>query len=145
MRAVDIEFALPGPVKKKTEILALGHSDTVWPIGTLAQMPFREAEGRLWGPGVLDMKSGIAFFIFAARTLRELDIPVRSRAEVAALLQDGIISPAPDGSLHARAPLTRSTILLAITRALAKLGKPALEFTQCFLVGHLRRAWLCAR
>jgi glutamate carboxypeptidase len=76
------EFALPGPAKKKGEVLALGHSDTVWPLGTLAQMPFREAEGRLWGPGVLDMKSGIAFFIFAARALRELDIPVRSRVKL---------------------------------------------------------------
>ncbi len=38
------------------QILALGHSDTVWPMGTLRTMPFREADGRLWGPGVLDMK-----------------------------------------------------------------------------------------
>jgi glutamate carboxypeptidase len=76
------EFALPGPVKKKGEILALGHSDTVWPMGTLAEMPFREANGRLWGPGVLDMKSGIAFFIFAMRALRERDIPVRSAVKL---------------------------------------------------------------
>jgi glutamate carboxypeptidase len=76
------EFALPGPSKKKGEILALGHSDTVWPMGTLAQMPFREAGGRLWGPGVLDMKSGIAFFLFAVRALRELDIPVPSRVKL---------------------------------------------------------------
>jgi glutamate carboxypeptidase len=76
------EFALPGPARKKTEVLALGHSDTVWPMGTLAQMPFREAQGRLWGPGALDMKSGIAFFIFAVRALRELDIPVRSRVKM---------------------------------------------------------------
>ena len=76
------EFALPGPSKKKGEILALGHSDTVWPMGTLAQMPFREADGRLWGPGVLDMKSGIAFFLFAVRALRELDIPVPSRVKL---------------------------------------------------------------
>ena len=38
-----------------------------------------EAEGRLWGPGVLDMKSGIVFFLFAMRALRELDIPVRAQ------------------------------------------------------------------
>src|SRR6266849_3687902 len=76
------EFALPGPAKKKSEILALGHSDTVWPMGTLAPMPFREADGRLWGPGVLDMKSGIAFFIFAIRALRELDIPVRGTVKM---------------------------------------------------------------
>jgi glutamate carboxypeptidase len=76
------EFALPGRSKKKGDILALGHSDTVWPMGTLTQMPFREADGRLWGPGVLDMKSGIAFFLFAVRALRELDVPVRSRVKL---------------------------------------------------------------
>jgi glutamate carboxypeptidase len=76
------EFSLPGPTKKKGEILALGHSDTVWSMGMLAQMPFHEAEGRLWGPGVFDMKSGLAFFLFAMRTLRELDIPVRSRVKM---------------------------------------------------------------
>ena len=57
-------------------ILALGHIDTVWPAGTLRQMPFRQRDGRLWGPGVLDMKSGIAFFIHALRALRALEIPV---------------------------------------------------------------------
>lgn len=72
------EMQLPGR-RKNGSILALGHSDTVWPIGTLRGMPFREASGRLWGPGVLDMKSGIAFFLFAARALRELEIPVGSR------------------------------------------------------------------
>ena len=72
------EFNLPGR-RKEGQILALGHSDTVWAMGTLANMPFRQVKGRLWGPGVLDMKSGIAFFIFAMKVLRELDIPVRSK------------------------------------------------------------------
>lgn len=72
------EMGLPGR-KKTGQLLALGHSDTVWPMGTLRSMPFRESEGRLWGPGVLDMKSGIAFFISAVQALRDLDIPVSSR------------------------------------------------------------------
>ena len=72
------EMSLPGR-KKSGQVLALGHSDTVWPLGTLRSMPFREAEGRLWGPGVLDMKAGIAFFVFAARALRELEIAVPSK------------------------------------------------------------------
>ena len=72
------EMALPGR-KKTGQVLALGHLDTVWPIGTLRQMPFREQDGRLWGPGVLDMKSGIAFFLAAVRALRELDLPVTRR------------------------------------------------------------------
>jgi glutamate carboxypeptidase len=74
-RHVVCEFNLPGK-KKQGQVLALGHSDTVWPLGTLASMPFREKEGRLWGPGVLDMKAGIAFFLYAMRILRDLDVPV---------------------------------------------------------------------
>jgi glutamate carboxypeptidase len=74
-RHVVYEFDLFGK-KKQGQILALGHSDTVWPLGTLASMPFRRKDGRLWGPGVLDMKAGIAFFIFAMRILRDLEMPV---------------------------------------------------------------------
>ncbi|MBL8231267.1 MAG: M20 family metallopeptidase [Bryobacterales bacterium] len=77
-RHMQIEFALPGK-KKSGQILALGHSDTVWPLGTLKSMPFRQADGRLWGPGVLDMKAGVAFFLYAMRALRDLEIPVKRK------------------------------------------------------------------
>ena len=70
-----VEFTLPG-TKKEGQLLALGHSDTVWTLGTLRTMPFLEKKGRLWGPGVLDMKAGLAFFIFAVRALRVVDEPV---------------------------------------------------------------------
>jgi glutamate carboxypeptidase len=40
--------------------LLLGHLDTVWPAGTLAEMPWRLEAGRAAGPGVFDMKAGIA-------------------------------------------------------------------------------------
>ncbi|MBI3209291.1 MAG: M20 family metallopeptidase [Candidatus Solibacter usitatus] len=74
---LQMEFVLAG--KKKGQILALGHSDTVWTMGALKTMPFRQEKGRLWGPGVLDMKSGVAFFIFAMRALRDLEIPVHRK------------------------------------------------------------------
>ena len=83
---LQLEAELPGG-KRKGQILALGHSDTVYPLGTLASMPFQEKQGRLWGPGVLDMKGGIAFFIFAIRAIRELDLPV-SRKVVLQLNSD---------------------------------------------------------
>jgi len=75
---LECEFDLPG-CAKDGQILCLGHSDTVWPVGTLKQMPVREADGRLWGPGVLDMKAGVAFLIYAVRALREFGAPVRRR------------------------------------------------------------------
>jgi glutamate carboxypeptidase len=55
---------------KGKPVLLLGHIDTVYPMGTLATMPCRVADGRLWGPGVLDMKSGIALILHAIEGLR---------------------------------------------------------------------------
>jgi glutamate carboxypeptidase len=51
-------------------VLLLGHLDTVYPMGTLSTMPCRVADGRLWGPGTLDMKSGIALVLHALEGLR---------------------------------------------------------------------------
>lgn len=73
-----VEFQLPGR-RKTGQVLALGHTDTVYPLGILKTMPFRVEGGRLWGPGVLDMKGGVAFFIHAMRALRELDAPVGAK------------------------------------------------------------------
>ncbi|MCC6538629.1 MAG: M20 family metallopeptidase [Bryobacterales bacterium] len=95
---LQCEFKLPAPKKRTAgQILGLGHSDTVWPMGTLARMPWREADGRLWGPGVLDMKAGLVFFVYAMRALRDLDIPVARKV----MLQ--IVSDEEVGSRTSRA------------------------------------------
>jgi glutamate carboxypeptidase len=52
-------------------LLVLCHMDTVHEMGTLAHFPVREADGRLHGPGVEDMKGGIVVFLEAVRWLRE--------------------------------------------------------------------------
>ncbi|HTC95433.1 MAG TPA: M20 family metallopeptidase [Terriglobales bacterium] len=52
-------------------ILLLGHMDTVWELGALKSMPCRVSDGRVWGPGVLDMKAGIVQIVFALRALRD--------------------------------------------------------------------------
>ena len=53
-------------------LMLLGHFDTVWALGTLAKMPFRIADGRAYGPGIFDMKSGIVMLLYAMSALREL-------------------------------------------------------------------------
>jgi glutamate carboxypeptidase len=55
-------------------VLLLGHLDTVWPLGTLKTMPWREKAGRIFGPGVLDMKAGVMMALTAVRALRELGV-----------------------------------------------------------------------
>lgn len=54
--------------------LLIGHSDTVWSHGTLDRMPARIDEGRLRGPGVFDMKAGLALIVFALETLDALGL-----------------------------------------------------------------------
>jgi glutamate carboxypeptidase len=114
------EMQLPGR-RKRGQVLALGHSDTVWPMGTLRTMPFRQAGGRLWGPGVLDMKSGIAFFLFAVRALREMEIPVAPKV----LLQ---LNPDEEVGSQASRPLTeknaaRSQAVLVLEPGTGLTGK----------------------
>jgi len=52
------------------QILILGHLDTVYPLGTLAKMPFRVSGGRAWGPGTFDMKAGLVMALFAVDALK---------------------------------------------------------------------------
>jgi glutamate carboxypeptidase len=52
-------------------MLLLGHYDTVYPLGTLASMPCRVVDNQLTGPGVLDMKSGIALMLHSLAALQE--------------------------------------------------------------------------
>ena len=54
--------------------LVLGHMDTVWPLGTLAQMPVRRQGDRLYGPGTYDMKAGLVQLVFALRALRASEL-----------------------------------------------------------------------
>jgi len=61
---------------KRKPILLLGHLDTVWPLGTLRQMPWREGGGRIYGPGVLDMKAGVVMALTAVRVLLEAGVRV---------------------------------------------------------------------
>jgi glutamate carboxypeptidase len=72
-RAIDfgnhLQVDFPGETQQKP-VLLLGHYDTVYPLGTLASMPCRLGNGRLYGPGVLDMKSGIALILHAIRGLQ---------------------------------------------------------------------------
>lgn len=57
--------------------LLLCHYDTVWPVGTLADMPLKREDGRLYGPGVLDMKAGIAAAICAPQAVAAAGLQLR--------------------------------------------------------------------
>ncbi len=73
---IDFSAVRPRPAAKRyppctraPRILLLGHTDTVFPIGTLQAMPWRQSGPRLYGPGAFDMKGGIVQALFALRAL----------------------------------------------------------------------------
>jgi glutamate carboxypeptidase len=112
-RHLRCEFSLPGaPPPDQGQILCLGHSDTVWPLGTLSSMPFLEKDGRLWGPGVLDMKSGIAFLISAIQTLKELDHPVGRRVMLQVNSDEEVGSDSSRPLTEAAAKLSAAVLVL---------------------------------
>ena len=62
-----------------TQVLLLGHFDTVWPVGQLKRMPLQRKGHRLFGPGTFDMKGGIAIGMLAARAMLEVGMPQAAR------------------------------------------------------------------
>ena len=70
----SLQIDFPGPSGLASTplkpVLLLGHFDTVYPLGTLAKMPCKLSNGRLLGPGVLDMKSGVALMLYAIDALQ---------------------------------------------------------------------------
>jgi glutamate carboxypeptidase len=66
-----------GDGKPSGQIMVLGHLDTVYPLGTLAKMPFRVSGGRAWGPGTFDMKAGLMLALFAVDALKAAGIGPR--------------------------------------------------------------------
>jgi len=66
-------FARPAKRPRRTPSqLILGHYDTVWPVGTLDERPFRIDGNVIHGPGSFDMKGGLAQLIVALRAIRDL-------------------------------------------------------------------------
>jgi glutamate carboxypeptidase len=62
-----------------SQLLVLGHYDTVYASGTLTKMPFRLAAGKAYGPGTFDMKAGIVQALFAHSALHKLNLSPNKR------------------------------------------------------------------
>jgi glutamate carboxypeptidase len=58
-------------IGKGPKVLLIGHLDTVWEVGTLERMPFKNQGELAFGPGIFDMKGGIVIAYFALQLLRE--------------------------------------------------------------------------
>lgn len=103
-----------GPRRKKPggQILVLGHLDTVYPLGTLARMPFRVARGRAFGPGTFDMKSGLVIALFAVDALRRARVRMSRRMVFLFTADEEIGSPTSRKWIEAEAGRSRAVLVL---------------------------------
>lgn len=105
--ALQVDFAGP---RGAPRVLLLGHTDTVYPLGTLQTMPWRERGGRLCGPGAFDMKGGIVQALFALRAMLERG-PLRATVTLLLAPDEEIGSPA-SRPLTERLALKSSAVLV---------------------------------
>jgi glutamate carboxypeptidase len=100
----------PGGPEKP--ILLMAHMDTVWPLGTLAERPPYEADGKFYGPGAYDMKSGIAIALAALGGLRRLGLPLPGPAILLCTADEEIGSHASRSIIERLASQSRLVLCL---------------------------------
>jgi glutamate carboxypeptidase len=108
--AVCAEFW--GGLRGSKPILLLGHHDTVWDLGTIRKMPFRVRNGRAYGPGVLDMKSGLVCGLWAIRALQALGVKPRSPVRFFLNPDEEVSSVAFRDTIKAEAKRARTVLVL---------------------------------
>ncbi len=93
-------------------VLLLGHLDTVYPIGTISRMPCRVAKGRVWGPGVLDMKSGIALALHVIAAMLEWNRGMLVRPVTVLLVSDEEVGSASSRAITEKLARQSSAVLV---------------------------------
>jgi glutamate carboxypeptidase len=121
-------------------LLIIGHLDTVWPIGTLERLPFRvTADGRAHGPGIFDMKSGIAVAIESLRTLVSRRLATKRPITMLLTCDEEIGSKTSRALIEAEAKNGAAALVLEppITGGIVKTGRKGIG---TFTVRALGRA-----
>lgn len=115
-----LQVDFPGKSSAKP-VLLLGHLDTVYPMGTLTNMPCRISGQKLYGPGSFDMKSGIALMLHAIEALRTWHGDELPRPVTVLLVSDEEVGS--DSSRHITENLARkSQAVLVIEPAYGPKG-----------------------
>jgi glutamate carboxypeptidase len=117
-----VRATLPHPKAGQPGILAMGHMDTVHPIGTLSALPWRRDGDRCYGPGIYDMKGGNMLVLEALRQLARAGIETALPVTVLFTSDEEIGSPSTRDLIEAEA--SRHAVVLV-----PEPGGPAHEVT----------------
>ena len=106
------------PSKNGKQVLLVGHFDTVFGHGTLAERPWRVEDGIAYGPGVYDMKGGIAILLTALDALRAAGSPFWAETGITVFFNsdEEILSPTSAGPIDAIARECQTACILEPAR-----------------------------
>ena len=103
---------ISGAQRNGPPLLILGHMDTVHPVGTLERNPFAEDGGKVTGPGIYDMKGGLAVAIVALRLLAAKGRKPASDLSVLITCDEERGSPRSWETIEAEARASRAALVL---------------------------------
>lgn len=103
---------IPGENRNGPPLLVLGHMDTVHPVGTLERMPFADDDGKIRGPGIYDMKAGLAVAVAALRLLAARGSAPASDLSVLITCDEEQGSPHSWDTIEAEARASRAALVL---------------------------------
>ena len=103
---------IPGENRGGPPLLVLGHMDTVHPVGTLERMPFAVDNGKIHGPGIYDMKAGLAIAVTALRLLAARGSAPASDLSLLITCDEERGSPHSWDTIEAEAKASRAALVL---------------------------------
>ena len=130
---------------REPHLLVIGHLDTVWPLGTLARLPFRiTPEGHAHGPGIFDMKSGIAILLEAIRTIRQQELATKRPLTVLLTCDEEIGSKTSRPLVEEEAQNAAAALVLEppVTGGIVKTGRKGIGTFTIRALGRAAHAGL---
>ncbi len=127
------------------QILIVGHLDTVWPIGTLERLPFHvSADGVARGPGIFDMKSGVAIAMKALEAIVTQNLPTKHPITLLLTCDEEIGSKTSRELVEAEARRSVAALVLEppITGGIVKTGRKGIGGFTLKVTGRAAHAGL---
>lgn len=137
-----------GHDRTEDQVLVIGHLDTVWPVGTLDRMPFRlTPEGAAHGPGIFDMKSGIAIALQALNAIRGLGLQTKRPVTLLLTCDEEIGSKTSRQLVEEEARRAAAALVLEppITGGIVKTGRKGIGVFGIRAIGRAAHAGLDPR
>lgn len=137
-------FARQFPPETK-QVLIVGHLDTVWPFGTLSRLPFRVTEdGKAHGPGIFDMKSGVAVLIESMRAIVEMGLATRRPVTILLTCDEEVGSRTSRALIEDEARRSAAALVLEppIPGGIVKTGRKGVGVYRVRVLGRAAHAGL---